>query len=161
MTVDLSKGTVSGYGESTEEGIENLVGSSHDDWLKGDKGDNVINGGAGADWLRGYEGSDVLDGGADADTFFWYDRDVRSDGGDHWVDTIKNFEADDVLDFSGIVSQTGATASEWIELNEVGGDTYISVRLSAAESAMTDVVVLEGVTGLNVNDMIADGSMLM
>ena len=43
--------------------IENLIGSSFGDNLKGDNGANTITGGAGNDTLDGRNGADVLDGG--------------------------------------------------------------------------------------------------
>ena len=70
-----------GYG-GTAEGdtlvsIENLTGSSHDDFLVGNDGNNVLTGleandilkgGGGADTLYGDSGSDTLKGGGGADT---------------------------------------------------------------------------------------------
>lgn len=58
--------------------IENATGSSHDDVLTGNSGDNkldggfgddVVSGGAGDDAIIGNFGRDVLSGGADSDTF--------------------------------------------------------------------------------------------
>ena len=45
----------------TLTGIENLIGSDHDDVLCGDGGDNVLRGGAGADILNGAEGNNTAD----------------------------------------------------------------------------------------------------
>ena len=66
-----------GYG-GTAEGdelynIENVVGSSHDDDLRGDSGANDLWGGSGDDRLMGGEGADNLYGGADWDTADYYD----------------------------------------------------------------------------------------
>ncbi len=54
------------FGEATgdtHDGIENLIGSAHDDVLLGDGGDNIFTGGDGQDWLYGRAGDDTLDGG--------------------------------------------------------------------------------------------------
>lgn len=89
VQVDLQSGTGTGGSAAgdTLSGIENVVGSSHDDLLTGDGADNglwgeigndSLAGGGGADVLRGGAGGDVLDGGLGAD---------RLDGGDG-VDTV-------------------------------------------------------------------------
>ena len=48
--------------------IENITGSAHRDYLGGDAGANILNGGPGDDGLRGSAGDDILEGGAGADT---------------------------------------------------------------------------------------------
>ncbi len=66
VTVDLElavQGTGSA-GAKDEDGdqftsIENLIGSAHDDVLKGDDGTNILSGGAGTDALEGRDGDDV------------------------------------------------------------------------------------------------------
>ena len=54
-------------GEDTLSGIENLIGSGHDDELYGSHEENTLTGGAGVDVLVGREGDDVLVGGDDGD----------------------------------------------------------------------------------------------
>lgn len=49
------------------DGIEGLIGSSHDDKLTGDAGENQLMGGAGDDIMFGGDGRDWLIGGAGAD----------------------------------------------------------------------------------------------
>ena len=62
VSIDLSMNTASGGHAEGDilTNIENLIGSDHDDTLKGDFGSNVIDGGAGADTLRGNGGNDVF-----------------------------------------------------------------------------------------------------
>jgi Ca2+-binding RTX toxin-like protein len=57
-----------GGGTDTLLSIEGLVGSSFDDILIGNTGDNVLSGGAGNDVLIGLLGSNVMEGGAGTDT---------------------------------------------------------------------------------------------
>ncbi|MFG6455798.1 beta strand repeat-containing protein [Roseateles sp. BYS96W] len=70
VTLDLAAGTGKG-GEAdgdTLTQIENVVGSEHDDTLRGDALANVLQGGAGDDLLEGRAGADALQGGAGNDT---------------------------------------------------------------------------------------------
>ncbi len=52
----------------TLSNIENVIGSDHDDNLRGDVGKNTLIGGAGNDTLDGAAGGDLLDGGDGEDT---------------------------------------------------------------------------------------------
>lgn len=76
----LNAGEASG---DTYESIEDIFGSSYNDRLRGDAGNNMIWGGAGKDFLQGREGNDALYGGTGADTFFF----------------AKNWGSDKVMDF--------------------------------------------------------------
>ncbi|MBY5931439.1 hypothetical protein KUV51_00390 [Tateyamaria omphalii] len=70
VTVNLAAGTASGghaQGD-TITGIENLVGSEHDDHLTGDGQDNILEGGAGGDTLVSGGGHDSLVGGLGQDS---------------------------------------------------------------------------------------------
>ncbi|MBB4086383.1 beta strand repeat-containing protein [Sphingomonas carotinifaciens] len=64
MTVDLRTGTASDG--DTLIGIEDLIGSAHDDAFYGDAGANTLTGGAGADLLDGGDGFDTADYGTAA-----------------------------------------------------------------------------------------------
>ena len=50
--------------------IEHLTGTSHNDLLIGDAGDNILTGGSGDDVLRGGDGADTLTGGFGDDTIY-------------------------------------------------------------------------------------------
>ena len=50
--------------------IEHLTGTSHNDLLIGDAGDNMLTGGSGDDVLRGGAGADTLTGGFGDDTIY-------------------------------------------------------------------------------------------
>ena len=65
VTIDLSNGHASGSDAAGDilVSIEKLVGSTFGDWLAGDTGDNVLDGGAGNDRLIARGGADHLDGG--------------------------------------------------------------------------------------------------
>lgn len=78
VQVNLQSGTGAGGSAAgdTLSGVENVIGSSHNDVLTGNGGDNglwgdlgndSVAGGSGADLLRGDAGNDTLDGGLGAD----------------------------------------------------------------------------------------------
>ena len=68
VSVDLVAGSASGAGTDLLIGIENLSGSSHDDFLAGDGNQNTIFGRDGNDTLRGGGGDDALFGEEGIDT---------------------------------------------------------------------------------------------
>ncbi len=105
VAVDLSHfggQDTGGAGIDRLSDIENLTGSSFDDFLIGDDGDNAISGGDGLDKIRGGEGADILDGGAGDKDWLQYvgsSAGVNVDlatgvvsGGDAEGDTISGFE---------------------------------------------------------------------
>ncbi|MCA0257005.1 MAG: cadherin domain-containing protein, partial [Proteobacteria bacterium] len=70
VTVDLELGTGSGGDAAGDTliGIENVMGSTLNDTLRGDSNANILSGGAGNDTLSGGAGADTLDGGDGLDT---------------------------------------------------------------------------------------------
>ena len=81
VEISLESGTAFG-GDAEGDvltGIENVIGSSFNDYIRGDTGDNEILGGAGDDELYGYVGDDLLIGGLGADTLAGGDGFDRAD----------------------------------------------------------------------------------
>jgi Ca2+-binding RTX toxin-like protein len=68
-------------------GMENVLGSAHDDWIAGDEGHNVLDGAGGDDYLAGAGGEDHLLGGDGDDTLDGGDGDDLLEGGPG-LDTI-------------------------------------------------------------------------
>ena len=69
VNVNLGTSSATGAaGTDTLGGIENLIGSTFNDTLGGDGGDNLLEGGTGNDTLNGGAGSDTLIGGAGNDS---------------------------------------------------------------------------------------------
>ena len=117
VIVALDTGTASVLGDSFSfvledriSNVENIIGSRHNDYIRGDDGNNELSGrngndtiigGAGRDLIDGGRGADSLTGGADADTFrFWELTDASG------ADTIKDFQTGlDKIDFSGFFSR--------------------------------------------------------
>ena len=87
VKVHIANHTGSGghaQGDNWFGGIENLIGSAHDDTLTGAGNANVIRGGEGNDRLHGGAGDDILEGGAGGDRFW---------GGDG-IDTVSYASSD-------------------------------------------------------------------
>ena len=97
---------VGGLVEDSIRNVENVMGGSVADVLKGDKFANWLNGLGGADKLKGGTGDDKLEGGLGADTVwggagrdqFWFADAVDA------IDRIKDFShADDTIAlFNGV-----------------------------------------------------------
>jgi Ca2+-binding RTX toxin-like protein len=117
VTVDLSVtgGQVTGAGNDTLTGIEDLIGSQYDDDLTGDDADNMLEGGRGDDTIDGGVGRDTASyakapGGVTIDlnnnlspqdtTSAGMDRLVRIENvlGSNFADTITGSSASNVLD---------------------------------------------------------------
>ena len=100
VTADLSTGTATdGTGNlDTLTGIENLVGSQHDDILTGDAGGNVLSGLTGNDTLSGGEGDDTYRFGDD-----WGDDTLSDDTGANTLDF-----SDAAADLNFTVHQDGS-----------------------------------------------------
>ena len=87
VTVDLAAGTGSGGDAEgdTLSGIENVIGSDHNDVLTGNSsgsGQNTLSGGLGDDTLIGAGGNDTLLGGAGDDSLTGAGGNDTLDGGD-------------------------------------------------------------------------------
>jgi Ca2+-binding RTX toxin-like protein len=97
--------TASNGAVAVEDGlisIENVIGTSHDDTIRGNSEANVLNGGGGNDRIIGGQGGDDLVGGSGADTFV-YELIADSRGAPNQLDHILDFERGvDKIDFSAL-----------------------------------------------------------
>jgi Ca2+-binding RTX toxin-like protein len=120
VTVNLTSGE--GVGGTAEgdmlTSIENLVGSSHEDFLIGNAGNNVLTGledddilkgGGGSDTLYGDSGSDTLKGGGGADTL----------NGGSGVDTANYAESSAGVTVLRITDTAAGGDAEGDELNSI------------------------------------------
>ena len=136
-----AKGSQVPTGQDFFSSVENVVGGSGDDNLRGDGADNWIDGGAGDDFLFGSGGLDTLVGGIGDDT-------LRGGGNnDTFVfapgfgrDTIEDFEdvvrgSQDYLDFTAF-GITAADFSERVELTVVGNDMRIIIDDNSQQEIM-------------------------
>jgi Ca2+-binding RTX toxin-like protein len=102
-TAQTSAGAASG---DVLSGIENLLGSAHNDTLTGDGNGNRIDGGSGADSLYGGGGDDTLIGGAGGDR-------LQGDAGNDTADYSASGAAVQVnLALTGAQSSTGDASND-------------------------------------------------
>lgn len=147
----------------TLSGASALRGTGNDlgNLLTGNGAGNTLSGSAGADTLRGGGGNDVLNGGTGSDTFW---RATGSDG----RDTIQDFTrgaSGDKLDVSDVLVgfDSSDNINDFVQLAVSGGNTIVRIDANGATGghAYTDVFVLTGVTGLTVDQLAADGNIVL
>ena len=137
-------------------GADELTGGPGNDQLAGNLGPDILRGGPGSDRLDGGFGTDTLVGGAGSDTF-------GIAAVEQGVDRILDFAAGsggDVLDLNEVLDfGAGNVATSFVQLNETGGNTQVAVNPTGAGPDFTPVFNLVGVTGTNVDQLVADGNL--
>jgi len=133
-------------------------------------GNDVINGGAGDDYIYAQEGNDVITGGLGADTIY------GGRGADTFLfesiadagDVIKDFSVTegDALDLSLLLSSFDPlqdAINDFVHITENNGDVEVSVDVNGTGDQANAVYLatLEGVSGVDVNDFVSDGNMII
>lgn len=128
--LDNSAGNWGTHAEGdTYAGVENLIGSSHNDVLVGNGGGNVLMSGAGNDKIYALGGNDTLVGGAGNDTLYGQagnDLFLYENGFDH--DQIIGFESKnnaEKIDLAGVSSITSWTDLKNNHMSASGSDVVI------------------------------------
>ncbi len=139
-------------------GNDNINGGAGNDVLFGNAGDDKLVGGDGNDTLAGGLGTDQLTGGAGSDTF------VLGFGG---VDKITDFNkapGGDTLDFRDILSSYDAShpVTDYIQTQSAGGNTFVLFDADGSgPGAAVEIAKLQGVTGVDVQTLLAQGQILI
>ena len=142
----LSQESVNSEGKGRDGGDDIITGGAGDDTIFGQEGDDIIAGGLGNDDLYGGSGNDIF----------------LFEAIDEGIDAIKDFViGDDLLDLSAILTgydETDVTQDivDFVIATESGGNTTIAVDETGAGGVggSTEVAVLEGVTGLDLDTSI-------
>jgi Ca2+-binding RTX toxin-like protein len=156
------------YGSANGDTINSLGGG---DVVYGNGGNDTITGGSGADYLSGGSGNDVLygggggdnlNGGSGADTFMFLLGTALGTSitiGDFNTGQSDVINIDDVLDYD---SGTDAIA-DFVTLTTSGGSTLLSVDPDGTGGGYTStqIATIYGVTGLNLNDLISNGNLIV
>ncbi len=104
-----SAGTAGDAAGDTFINIENVKGTSHNDFIIGDAQDNVLDGGAGNDRLRGDDGNDTIIGGLGED-------DMRGGAGT------------DEVNYAGATERVNLNLNTGGSAGEAAGDTFSSIE---------------------------------
>ncbi len=155
VIVDVAKGTAVGMGSDTFSSIERIVGSEFADTFIGSSNANSFDGGAGNDTFRGMAGADIFTGAAGSDTYNWLVSDVGSSS-NH--DHITDFSVGDRLDLRDFTKGlAGAPITNAVRIADGTDGTMVSVKIG---SSFVDLVELDGVHGVTVGSLLADGMIL-
>ncbi len=148
-TEELSVESIDTQGEGRDLGHDILNGGAGDDIIFGQEGNDTISGGTGNDTLNGGSGSDL----------FILETNL---GG---LTTIQDFDASegDVLDISDVLAGYDAATdalADFVELEVIGGNTYVKVNADGAGNDFETVAVLENLDTTDLNSMVADGTLV-
>ncbi len=127
-------------------GVENVIGGSGADDLRGDDLGNLLDGGDGDDQIQGLGGADRLFGGAGQDTLIAGRGDDRVRGGDG-ADQLAGEAGIDTVDYADATADVVVDLAEGIATGGAGND-QISGFENAVGSAFADD--LRGDLGVNV-----------
>ena len=109
-----------------------------------------------SDTIIGGDGFDQLYAGAGRDEFIFEGANAFNN-----VDEINgyNFIEGDTLDISDLLGGFSGVITDYVSLSESGGNTTVAVDADGlgGGSSMTDVVQLNGITGLDINIMYNSG----
>ncbi len=155
VVVDLADGEATDdYGDTdTLVSIENVIGSLNDDVIRGDAGQNQLDGHNGNDTLEGRNGADTLNGGADNDNL---------DGG-NGVDVLNGDDGDDTLEGGkGQDILKGGKGTDQINGGADGDLIFGDDGPKAAKQAGDDILSGDGgndtVYGYKGNDVLNGGT---
>jgi Ca2+-binding RTX toxin-like protein len=145
-------------------GADTITGNATANELRGGGGNDILNGAGGDDILIGGAGADMLTGGTGSDTFRYRNGDASA------VDTISDFNSSspgsggDVLDISDVLigapTLTAGNVAQYLDIRENGSDSIVSIDRDGTGGAFgfQDFAVLQGVTGLSLTSLLANGN---
>ncbi|MCB1592706.1 MAG: type I secretion C-terminal target domain-containing protein, partial [Alphaproteobacteria bacterium] len=145
-----------------DAGADKLYGGNNDDLLVGGTGNDNLYGESGNDTLLGGKGTDNLYGGIGADLFVFDGADVGTG-----ADRIKDFSLSqgDRIDISDVLDQYDPATdslSQFVRLTTSGANTLLQVDVNGTESGgFTTIATIENVTGLDLNALVNNGTILV
>jgi Ca2+-binding RTX toxin-like protein len=137
------------------DGDDQLFGSIDNDLVSGEAGNDELFGGMGNDVLAGGAGDDLLSGEAGADRFVFA-------APDEGVDQIIDFESVDSLAIGEmLVGFAEGEEAAFVRLVDDGAATTVQVDVDGAANgeAWQSIAVLNGVTGVSLDDMVSAGQL--
>ncbi|MCR9243338.1 MAG: DUF4114 domain-containing protein [Rhodobiaceae bacterium] len=167
IRANLAEGTVIGNGTDTLTGIENLIGSSHNDKIIGSNKANTLSGGDGNDYIAGHAGDDTvyggtgndyLNGASGADTLYAGQGDDRLRGG-KGSDKLNGGAGDDEMWGAELGRQDNASDTFYFDI----GDGYDIIRdfdIGIDILALSDTLYLDDVDFMSAFTDTDDGAFL-
>ena len=139
---------------SGDQGDDTLYGGAGDDKLWGEEGDDTLYGGAGDDLLVGFSGNDTFHGGAGDDTFY---AGGYNDGNDTFV-FGSHHGNDTIVGFADgrdtiDLSATGLTDFADLTITQVGNDVIVDTGGDATGAGGYGTIRLKN---FNIDDLDAD-----
>jgi hypothetical protein len=136
--------------------LDSGTGMAGNDVFTGTAGGQTMDGAGGIDRLIGGPDSDTMTGGPDGDIFVWDNPDLGS------LDTITDFSVaqGDQLDLSLLFTNFNrqlSNVNEFVSLTVSGSGTTVMVNVTGFQT----LVLLSGVTGLNVETMFTNGNLVL
>ncbi|MAF68493.1 MAG: hypothetical protein CMH25_04020 [Micavibrio sp.] len=136
-----------------DEGNDFLYGGAGNDQLSGDDGNDLINGGTGLDNLYGHSGNDTF-------AFYAGDLDGSRDYIMDWSNGSNIIDISDVINYS---SENGDNIFDFVQFN--AGSSYTRINIdedgTGTSSSWTAVTQIQNTTGLDIQTMIANGSLIV
>lgn len=136
LTIDLAVQTVIGITGNVISGIENVIGGTGADILRGNDIANRLEGGAGDDTLEGRGGDDMLVGGDGVDTLRGGDGNDRLMGG-IGVDMFDGGAGSDIADYTDRTANL--TLSMGGSVIDGGTETYVGIEGLAGGSGADSI----------------------
>ena len=140
---------------------DRLYGDSEDDWLMGGFGDDRLIGGDGNDLMSGGEGVDRLKGGAGFDGFI-FEETVAFQG----VDILQDFSAagGDYIDLRALTAQYDQNihdVADFVRFVDSGAHSFLEVDQAGAGNAYVRIAKINNGAGLDLQQLISDGDLLV
>ncbi len=141
--------------------VEAIVGSAHDDVIRGGASNDYLKGENGDDIIAGGAGGDQLFGGNGADTFLFeaitaFDR----------VDRVRDFDLseNDIINVSDLLVGYDAITdaiSDFIQITDNGTDSTLAVDVDGGADNFITIATLYGAVGLTDEDALeASGNLV-
>lgn len=155
--------TLATYSLASAANVENLTFTGVGNFSGTGNGlANTIIGGTGADTLSGGVGADTLTGGSGADTFTWKAGELGTG-----VDRVTDFTAGaggDKLDVAALLTGYNpgtSVISDFVRVTASAGNTTVDIDPDGGANSFQTLATLQGITGLNVNTLLANGNLIV
>ena len=133
--------------------------------IQGAAGNDVLTGSGLNDTIISLEGNDTLTGGAGADTFVFRAGNSGVANADHITDFSAGPGGDalNIRDLLSGYNSNSSHISDFVQLVAISGSTQIKIDGDGPGSAQSSqlVATLDGLTGLLLNDMLANHNLVM